>query len=72
VIEGACRYLVKDHLDITGARWGLEGAEPVLRIKALIASGDFDEYWTFHLLKKHQRVHETRYQHHRRHYTLAA
>src|SRR5262249_29308075 len=26
VIEGACRHLVKDRLDITGARWGLAGA----------------------------------------------
>ena len=28
VIEGACRSLVKDRMDITGARWGLPGAEP--------------------------------------------
>ena len=27
VIEGSCRYVVKDRMDITGARWGLEGAE---------------------------------------------
>ena len=26
VIEGACRHLVKDRMDITGARWGLERA----------------------------------------------
>ena len=29
VIEGACRYLVKDRMEITGARWGLEGGEAV-------------------------------------------
>lgn len=51
VIEGACRYLVKDRLDITGARWGLEGAEAVLKIRALISSNDFEEYFKFH---KHQ------------------
>jgi hypothetical protein len=72
VIEGACRYLVKDRMDITGARWGLHGAEAVLRLRALIASGDLDDYWAFHLLKEHQRVHETRYQHHRQDYTLAS
>jgi ribosomal protein S9 len=27
VIEGACRHLVKDRLDLTGSRWGLQGAE---------------------------------------------
>ncbi len=28
VIEGACRLLVKDRMDITGARWGLERPKP--------------------------------------------
>ena len=49
VIEGACRYLVKDRMDRTGARWSLTGAEAVLRLRALRASGDFDAYWPFHL-----------------------
>lgn len=26
VIEGACRHLVKDRMEITGAKWGLQGA----------------------------------------------
>ncbi len=32
VIEGACRHLVKDRMDITGARWGLAGAEAILTL----------------------------------------
>ena len=35
VIEGACRYLVKDRMERTGARWSLDGAEAVLRLRAL-------------------------------------
>src|SRR5664279_5296697 len=31
VIEGACRHLVKDRMDLTGARWGLPGAEAILK-----------------------------------------
>jgi hypothetical protein len=62
VIEGACRHLVKDRMDITGARWGLDGAEAILKLRALIASGDFDEYWPFHLRQEHRRVHQSRYQ----------
>lgn len=31
VIEGACRHLVKDRMDFTGARWGLDGAETILK-----------------------------------------
>ena len=42
IIEGACRHIVKDRMDITGARWGLEGAEAILKLRALIATGDFE------------------------------
>jgi hypothetical protein len=63
IIEGACRHLVKDRLDITGARWSLTGAEAVLKLRALISNGDFDAYWTFHLRAEHQRIHQPRYQH---------
>lgn len=48
VIEGACRYLVKDRMDITGARWSLKGAEAVLKLRAIVASNDFEEYFNFH------------------------
>jgi hypothetical protein len=61
VIEGACRHLVKDRMDITGARWGLAGAEAILTLRALITNGDFDQYWTFHLAQEHRRVHAARY-----------
>jgi hypothetical protein len=61
VIEGACRHLVKDRMDITGARWGLEGAEAVLRLRALHCNGDWDDYWRYHLAQERQRVHQSRY-----------
>lgn len=61
VIEGACRYLVKDRMEITGARWSLEGAEAVLRLRSLRASGDFDQYWAFHLQQEYQRNHADHY-----------
>jgi len=61
VIEGACRYLVKDRMDRTGARWSLTGAEAVLRLRAVRASGDFDAYWQFHLAREKERNHLTRY-----------
>jgi len=61
VIEGACRHLVKDRMDVTGARWSLAGAEAVLRLRALRASGDFDEYWRFHEQREYQRNHASRY-----------
>jgi len=64
IIEGACRHLVKDRFDITGARWGLAGAEAILKLRAIIANGDFDEYWRFHLARERRHVHEARYDNH--------
>ena len=61
VIEGACRHLVQDRMGRTGARWSLAGAEAVLRLRALRASGDFDDYWLFHLAKEHERNHASHY-----------
>ena len=61
VIEGACRHLVKDRMDLTGARWSLAGAEAVLRLRALRSSGDFDAYWGFHEAQEHQRNHAALY-----------
>jgi hypothetical protein len=61
VVEGACRYLVNDRMNVTGARWRLAGAEAVLRLRALRASGDFDEYWAFHERQEYQRHHATHY-----------
>lgn len=63
VIEGACRHLVKDRMDITGARWSLCGAEAVLKLRSLRSSGDFDEYWAFHEAREFERNHAQRYAH---------
>ena len=57
------RHLIGDRLDITGARWGLQGAEAVLKLRALWSNGDFPAYWRFHLAQEHRRVHQARYQH---------
>jgi hypothetical protein len=61
IIEGACRHLVKDRMDLTGARWSLDGADAVLRLRALRSSGDFDAYWSFHLEHELRRNHLCHY-----------
>lgn len=61
VIEGACRHLVKDRMDLTGARWSVDGAEAILKLRALRANNDFPAYWLFHLSRERQRVHADRY-----------
>jgi hypothetical protein len=61
VIEGACRYLVKDRMEITGARWGLEGGEAVLKLRALVINGDFEAYWAFHETQEYHRNHQAKF-----------
>ena len=61
VIEGACRYLVKDRMDITGARWGLTGAESVLRLRSILKSNDLDAYLKFYISQEYGRNHESRF-----------
>ncbi len=62
VIEGCCRYLAKDRLDVTGTRWSLPGGEAVLLLRAVITNGDFEKYWKFHVQREYQRTHAALYQ----------
>ncbi len=55
VIEGACRHIINDRLDITGARWSLKGAEALLKLRSLKSSADFDTYWDFHKRQENRR-----------------
>jgi len=61
IIEGACRHLINDRMDLTGARWRLPSAEAVLRLRSILSSGDFDEYWQFHEEAEARRNHASRY-----------
>jgi len=61
IIEGACRHLINDRMDLTGARWRLPSAEAVLRLRSILSSGDFDDYWRFHEEAEAHRNHGSRY-----------
>jgi hypothetical protein len=62
VIEGACRHLIADRMAITGARWGLAGAQAMLWLRAIAANGDTGTYWDWHISQEHHRNHLSRYQ----------
>lgn len=61
VIEGACRHLVKDRMNVTGARWSLKGAEAVLKLRSIHTSGDWREYQSFHEKASYNRNHKNHY-----------
>ncbi|MER5549108.1 ISKra4 family transposase [Streptomyces sp. NPDC002589] len=58
-VEGACRHLIADRLDITGARWGLPGAEAVLRLRGVVSNGDLAPYRRYHAAREHERLYPT-------------
>jgi hypothetical protein len=62
VIEGACRHLAGDRMGITGARWSLPGAQAMLWMRAIHASGDLAPYWDHHIRREHQRNHLSKFQ----------
>ena len=61
VIEGACRSLVTERLERTGARWGLEGGEAVLTLRALSLHGAGDAYGDCHEKQAYQRHHQAKF-----------
>ena len=47
VIEGACRHLINDRLELTGMSWTIEGAESVMRLRAVHINNDWDAFWEY-------------------------
>ena len=61
VIEGACRFVIEDRFGITGARWSPDGAEDILKIRAIVVNGDLDDYMNYYKTRYREEKHLTRY-----------
>lgn len=42
-------------MDLTGARWSMDGAESILKLRSIVKGGAFEEYWSYHLRGEHKR-----------------
>src|SRR5437016_10919131 len=56
-VEGACKNLIKDRMERSGMRWTEAMAEAIVKLRAIYLSGDFDQYWPFHIQKDQERLH---------------
>lgn len=56
VIEGACRHLVKDRCELSGMRWSQNGAENLLRLRAVAENNDWDQYHAYRKQQRHLRL----------------
>jgi hypothetical protein len=61
VIEGACRFVIEDRFGITGARWSPDGADVILKLRAVVVNGDLDDYITYYKQRYREDIHLTRY-----------
>lgn len=56
VIEGACRNLINDRLELTGMSWSLPGAESMMRLRAVHINKDWDLFWKRRRRAERQRL----------------
>lgn len=55
-VEGACKNLIKDRMERSGMRWTPRMAEAMVKMRALYLSGDFEEYWDYHIEQEQRRI----------------
>ena len=49
VIEGTCRSLVNDRMELSGMHWSEKGAEAMLELRSIKINGFWNEYWEYHI-----------------------
>jgi hypothetical protein len=59
VVEGTCRHLIKDRMELSGMRWVKEGAQAILALRAVHENGDWDDYHRFRRQQRHARLYTT-------------
>jgi hypothetical protein len=56
VIEGACRNLINDRLELTGMSWTIRGAESMMRLRAVHINNDWDLFWRYRRKSERRRL----------------
>lgn len=56
VIEGTCRHLVKDRMELSGMRWTIAGAGALLALRAVNENDDWEDFHVFRRARRHQEL----------------
>ena len=56
VIEGACRYVVKDRMERAGMRWTVEGAQAMLALRTTHINGQWKDFQEYRIKQERQRL----------------
>ena len=56
VIEGVCRHLVKDRMELSGMRWTISGAGALLALRSVNENGDWEAFHEFRRAQQHKQL----------------
>jgi len=60
VIEGACRYFIKDRMERAGMRWTVPGAQAMLDLRSTYLNGQWEEFQAYHIDQERKRLYPHR------------
>jgi len=60
VIEGACRHVVKDRMERSGMNWVIEGAQPMLDLRCVYLSNQWDDFMKSYITTQINNTHPYR------------
>ena len=56
VVEGACRNLVRDRMELVGMHWTQPGAQAILALRSVKLNGDWEAFWRFRAAAERSRL----------------
>ena len=56
VVEGACRYLVRDRMERTGMRWDVTGAQAMLDLRSIYVNQQWDDFIEYRIKTEQARL----------------
>ena len=60
VIEGACRYVIKDRMERAGMRWTVAGAQAMLDLRTTYINDQWEQYQNWRIEREIERLHPHR------------
>lgn len=62
VVEGACKNLVKDRMELSGMRWTIQGAESMLGLRSISVNDLSADFWQFRIEAEYQRLYGSEFE----------
>jgi hypothetical protein len=61
LVEAACRAFVKERMEQSGMHWKIEGAQSILKLRAVMKNNDWNQFWKFYIGSEKSRLYADSY-----------